>query len=79
MTLQVPERLEKQLERAAAERGVSQQTLVEQALEAFLQSGKRVNANGYVIPSFAGVARSQDPSWIDRHEELLQDADGDHR
>jgi hypothetical protein len=56
---------------AAQPRGVSEQTLVEQALEAFLTQPCR-NANGFAIPSFVGSVASDDPSWIDEHENLFR-------
>jgi hypothetical protein len=55
---------------AAQARGVSEQTPIEQALEAFLTQPRR-NANGFAIPSFVGSIASDDPSWIDDHENLL--------
>ena len=70
MTLKLSADIEKRLEAAAQARGVSEQTLVEQALEAFLTQPRR-NANGFTIPSFVGSVASDDPSWIDDHENLL--------
>ncbi len=71
MTLKPSADIEKRLEAAAQARGVSEQTLVEQALEAFLTQEPRRNANGFVIPSFVGSVASDDPSWIDEHENPL--------
>ena len=71
MTLKPSADIEKRLEAAAQARGVSEQTLVEQALEAFLTQEPRRNANGFAIPSFVGSVASDDPSWIDGHENLL--------
>jgi hypothetical protein len=70
MALKLSADIEKRLEAAAQARGVSEQTLIEQALEAFLTQPRR-NANGFAIPSFVGSVASDDPSWIDEHENLL--------
>jgi hypothetical protein len=69
--IQVPENLEAKLEQAALEQGVSKERILEDALEAFLRQPVRRNAKGFRIPSCAGIAASGDPTWIDRHEELL--------
>jgi hypothetical protein len=71
MTLKPSADIEKRLEAAALARGVSEQTLIEQALEAFLIEEPRRNAKGFAIPSFVGSVASDDPSWIDDHEKLL--------
>jgi hypothetical protein len=71
MTLKLSADIEKRLEAAAQARGVSEQTLIEQALEAFLTQEPRRTANGFAIPSFVGSVASDDPSWIDEHENLL--------
>ncbi len=71
MTLKLSEDLEKRLEEAARNRGVSSEDLIEQAIESFLAQAPRRNAKGFVIPSFAGSVASSDPSWIDEHEHLL--------
>jgi hypothetical protein len=67
------------LEKAALEQGVSAQQLLHEALDAFLRQPVRRNSKGFKIPSCAGIASSGDPTWIDRHEELLWANDGDHR
>jgi hypothetical protein len=69
MTLKPSADIEKR-QAAAQARGVSEQTLVEQALEVFLDQPRR-NANGFAIPSFVGSVPSDDPSWIDGHENLF--------
>jgi hypothetical protein len=69
MTLKPSADIEKR-QAVAQARGVSEQTLIEQALEAFLIQPRR-NANGFAIPSFVGSVASDDPSWIDGHENLL--------
>ena len=79
MTLRLPDHLEKRLEAAALARGVSPDALVETAVEEFLTHEPRRNSKGFPIPSFAGAVESQDSSWIDRHEDLLWNDNGDHR
>ena len=37
----------------------------------------RRNAKGFNIPSFVGSVQTDDPSWIDRHEDLLWNDNGD--
>jgi hypothetical protein len=69
MTLKPSVDIEKR-QAAAQARGVTEQALVEQALEVFLDQPRR-NANGFVIPSFVGSVASDDPSWIDGHENLF--------
>ena len=71
MTFKLSENIEKRLETAALAAGVSSESLLEQAIDAFLAQQPRRNAKGFIIPSFAGIVQSDDPSWIDRHEELL--------
>jgi hypothetical protein len=79
MTMRLSENLEKRLEEAARTRGVSAETILEQAIESFLAEAPRRNAKGFVIPSFAGSVASSDPNWIDEHERLLwNDNHGDH-
>jgi hypothetical protein len=70
MTLKASADIEKR-QAAAQARGVSEQTLIEQALEAFLTQEPRRNAKGFAIPSFVGSVASDDPSWIDDHANLL--------
>ncbi len=77
MTL--PEHLEKRLEAAALARGVSEVALLEQAIQSFLEQQPRRNAKGFAIPSFVGSVKSDDPSWIDQHEDLLWNSNGNHR
>lgn len=79
MTLDLSEQTIRHIEAAALAQGVSPQTLIEQALEVFLAQQSRRNTKGFVIPSFVGSVKSEDPSWIDQHEELLWDANGNHR
>ena len=76
MTLRLSAQIEKRLEEAAQARGVSEETLIEQAIDAFLTQEPRRNAKGFVIPSFAGSVASTDPSWIDEHENLLWNDNG---
>jgi hypothetical protein len=71
MTLKPSADIEKR-QAAAQARGVSEQTLIEQALEAFLIEEPRRNANGFAIPGFFGSVASDDPSWIDGHENLIR-------
>jgi uncharacterized protein (UPF0297 family) len=79
MTLRLPDHLEKRLEAEALARGVSEETLIEQAIDAFLGQQPRRNAKGFIVPRFVGSVKSDDPSWIDRHEDLLWNDNGDHR
>lgn len=79
MTFKLFESIEKRLEAAARAAGVSSESLLEQAIDAFLAQQPRRNAKGFVVPSFVGSVQSEDPSWIDRHEELLWNDYGDHR
>jgi hypothetical protein len=69
--IQVPKNLEARLEAAALEQGVSKERILEDALNIFLRQPVRRNAKGFIIPSFVGAYASGDPTWIDRHEELL--------
>jgi hypothetical protein len=71
MTLVLPKHLEKRLEAIATERHVQVDTLVAQALEAFLAQPQRRNSKGFIVPSFVGSVASEDSSWIDQHEELF--------
>jgi hypothetical protein len=71
MTVKLSERIEKRLEAEALARGVSSNTLIEQAIDAFLGQQPRRNAKGFIVPSFVGSVESDDPSWIDHHEDLL--------
>ena len=71
MTLKLSENIEKRLEAATLAAGVSSESLLEQAIDAFLAQQPRRNAKGFIIPSFAGSVQSSDSSWIDRHEDLL--------
>ena len=75
MTVTLSEDIQNRLEAAARAAGVSSQSLLEQAIDAFLTEQPRRNA----IPSFVGSVQSEDPSWIDRHEDLLWNDNGDHR
>ena len=70
MTLKLSESVEKRLEAAALAAGVSSESLLEQAIDAFLAQQPRRNAKGFNIPSFVGSVQSEDPSWIDQHEDL---------
>jgi hypothetical protein len=79
MTLVLPEHLEKRLEAIATERHVPVDTLVAQALEEFLAQQPRRNSKGFIVPSFVGSVESKDSTWIDQHEELLWNDNGDHR
>ncbi len=79
MTLRLSPQIEQRLEAAALAAGVSSESLLEQAIDAFLAQQPRRNAKGFVVPSFVGSVQSDDPSWIDRHEELLWNDNGDHR
>ena len=76
MTFRLPDHIEKKLEEAARVRGISEEALLEQAIDAFLSQEPRRNSKGFVIPSFAGSVASTDPSWIDEHEGLLWNDDG---
>ena len=76
MTLRLSAQIEKRLEEAAQARGVSEETLIEQAIDAFLTQEPRRNSKGFVIPSFAASVASTDPSWIDEHEKLLWNDNG---
>ena len=79
MTLRLSTDTEKRLEAAARAAGVSSESLLEQAIDAFLAQQPRRNAKGFNIPSFVGSVQSDDSSWIDRHEDLLWNDHGDHR
>jgi hypothetical protein len=79
MTVKLSEQIEKRLEAAALARGISEESLIEQALEAFLTQQPRKNAKGFVVPSFVGSVKSDDSSWIDQHEDLLWNDNGNHR
>jgi hypothetical protein len=79
MTLVLPKHLKKRLEAIATERHVPVDTLVAQALEEFLaQQPQRRNSKGFVIPSFVGSVESKDSAWIDQHEGLLWNNNGNH-
>ena len=79
MTVKLSEQIEKRLEAEALARGVSEETLIEQAIDAFLGQQPRRNAKGFIIPGFVGSVKSDDPNWIDRHEDLLWNDNGSHR
>jgi hypothetical protein len=79
MTVRLSEQIEKRLEAAALARGISEESLIEQALEAFLAQQPRKNAKGFTVPSFVGSVKSDDSSWIDQHEDLLWNDNGNHR
>jgi uncharacterized protein (UPF0297 family) len=79
MIVKLSEQIEKRLEAEALARGVSFDTLIEQAIEAFLGQQPRRNAKGFIIPSFVGSVKSDDPIWIDRHEDLLWNDNGNNR
>ena len=79
MTVTLSEDIQNRLEAAARAAGVSSQSLLEQAIDAFLAQQPRRNAKGFNIPSFVGSVQSEDPSWIDRHEDLLWNDNGDTR
>jgi hypothetical protein len=68
MTVKLSEQIEKRLEAEALARGVSEETLIELAIDAFLGQQPRRNAKGFIVPSFVGSVKSDDPSWIDRYE-----------
>jgi hypothetical protein len=68
------------LEKAALEQGVSVEQLLREAIDAFLRQPVRRNAKGFRVPSFVGAFESNDPSWVEHHEELLwAEAHGNHR
>jgi hypothetical protein len=68
------------LEKAAHEQGVSAQQLLCEAIDAFLRQPVRRNAKGFRVPSFVGAFESNEPGWIEHHEELLwAEAHGNHR
>ena len=70
--LEVPKNLQERLEQAARTQGVSAERLLEEAIEIFLRlPPARRNANGFRVPSFVGQFASDEPGWIERHEELL--------
>jgi hypothetical protein len=71
MIVKLSKQIEKRLEEEALARGVSSDTLIEQAIDAFLVPQPRRKAKGFIIPSFVGSVKSDDPSWIDRHKSLL--------
>jgi hypothetical protein len=71
MTVKLSERIKKRLEAEALARGISEEALIEQAIDAFWGQEPRRNAKGFIVPSFVGYVESDDPSWIDRHEDLL--------
>jgi hypothetical protein len=77
--IEVPAEYQAKLEQAALEQGVGVEQLLREAIDAFLRQPVRRNSKGFRIPSCAGIASSNDPTWIDRHEELLWGNDGDHR
>ncbi len=78
--IQVSENLAAKLEAAALEQGVSKERILEDALNAFLRQPVRRNAKGFIVPSFVGAYASDEPGWIDRHEELLWNEEhGNHR
>jgi hypothetical protein len=79
MKVKLSEQMEKRLEAEALARGVSEETLIEQAIDAFLGQQPRRNAKGFIVPSFVGSVKSDDPSWIDRHEDLLWNDNGNNR
>ena len=76
MTFKLSENIEKRLEAAALAAGVSSESLLEQAIDAFLAQQPRRNAKGFNVPNFVGSLQSNDPSWIDRHENLLWSDNG---
>ena len=82
MTVTLSEDIQHRLEAAARAASVSSQSLLEQAINAFLAQQPRRNAKGFNIPSFVGSVQSEngeDSSWVDRHEDLLWNDNGDHR
>jgi hypothetical protein len=79
MTLVLPEHLEKRLEAIATERHVPVDALVAQALEEFLAQQPRRNSKGFTVPRFVGSVESEDSTWIDQHEDLLWNDNGNHR
>lgn len=79
MTFEISELTAKQIQAAALAQGISPQALVEQAIDAFLAPQLQYNEKGFVIPGFVGSVKSQDPNWIDQHEELLWNEQGNHR
>ncbi len=76
MTVKLSATIEKRLEAEALARGVSSQTLIEQAIKAFLGQQPRRNSKGFIVPSFVGSVQSEDSSWIDNHEDLLWNDNG---
>jgi predicted transcriptional regulator len=65
-TLYLPEEVDLELTRLARKKGRPKAELVREALRRYLQE----EAQGQV-PAWVGLGASQDPSYIDRDEEVL--------